>query len=383
MSNSALATLKRSFESLEDPRHQNSIDHLLIDILTLTICAVICGADSWIDVQNYGLAKQEYLQTFLTLPNGIPSHDTIERLFARLHPTQLQQCFLNWIQEAFEISSGQLIALDGKTLRGSYARGERRGMIHMVSAWATENRLVLGQIKVKEKSNEITAIPELLKVLDLENSVVSIDAMGCQHQIAAQIVKQGGDYVLALKGNQGNLFKDVEQLFNQAIEQRFCGIEHDYYETQEQAHGRMETRHYWVMGHCEYLIGAENWLNLKTIGCVESQRQVGNKLSCERRYYLLSLSLDAARFAGAVRGHWGIENQLHWILDVGFREDLARSISGYSGENLAVVRHIAVNLLAQEKSAKGGIHGKRLKAGWDDNYLQKLICQAFKPISKM
>jgi predicted transposase YbfD/YdcC len=383
MSDSALATLKRNFENLHDPRDQNSIDHLLIDIVTLTICAVICGADSWVDVQNYGLAKQEWLQTFLVLPNGIPSHDTIERLFARLRPEQFQQCFLNWIQAAFEISGGQLIAVDGKTLRASYERGGRKGMIHMVSAWATQNRLVLGQRKVDEKSNEITAIPELLKVLALDGSVVSIDAMGCQHQIAAQIVEKGGDYVLALKGNQGNLLEDVEQLFNQAIEQGFRGIEHDFYETQEQAHGRMETRRYWVMGNAEYLIGAEKWSNLKTIGCVESLRQIGDKLTCERRYYLLSLPLAAARLAAAVRGHWGIENQLHWILDVAFREDQARSTCGYSGENLAVIRHIALNVLTQEKSAKGGIHAKRLKAGWDERYLQKVLSQAFKPASEI
>lgn len=375
MSSTSIASLKTHFGQVHDPRAQHSIDHLLVDIMLITICAVICGADSWVEVENYGIAKQGWLSTFLELPHGIPSHDTIERLFARLRPEELQQCFVSWVQAVFEISGGQLIALDGKTLRGSYDRGGKRGMIHMVSAWATENRIVLGQRKVNEKSNEITAIPELLKVLALDGAVVSIDAMGCQTAIAAQIVEQNGDYVLALKGNHGDLYEDVVQLFEQAHQQSFTGIEHDYYETQEQGAKGLETRRYWVMGNTEYLIGAENWAKLTTIGCVESQRYVGDILVSETRYYLLSLPLDAQRFAAAVRGHWGIENQLHWILDVAFREDQSRVTAGYGGENLAVIRHIALNLLAQENSAKGGTHAKRLKAGWDDHYLLKVLAQ--------
>lgn len=375
MSSTSIASLKTHFGQVHDPRAQHSIDHLLVDIMLITICAVICGADSWVEVENYGIAKQGWLSTFLELPHGIPSHDTIERLFARLRPEELQQCFVSWVQAVFEISGGQLIALDGKTLRGSYDRGGKRGMIHMVSAWATENRIVLGQRKVNEKSNEITAIPELLKVLALDGAVVSIDAMGCQTAIAAKIVEQNGDYVLALKGNHGDLYEDVVQLFEQAHQQSFTGIEHDYYETQEQGARGLETRRYWVMGNTEYLIGAENWAKLTTIGCVESQRYVGDILVSETRYYLLSLPLDAQRFAAAVRGHWGIENQLHWILDVAFREDQSRVTAGYGGENLAVIRHIALNLLAQENSAKGGTHAKRLKAGWDDHYLLKVLAQ--------
>jgi predicted transposase YbfD/YdcC len=378
MSESSLSDLKIHFSELPDPRAQHSIEHLLIDIVMLTICAVICGAESWVEIENYGLAKQEWLETFLELPNGIPSHDTLERVFARLRPEALQQCFLNWVQAVFEISGGKLIAVDGKTLRGSYERGGKRGMIHMVSAWAVQHRLVLGQRKVNQKSNEITAIPELLGVLDLIGATVSIDAMGCQTAIAQQIVAQQGDYVLALKGNQGNLFEDVVQLFDQARQQRFRGIEHDCYETQDHAHGRKETRRYWVMGQTEHLIGAENWAKLTTIGCVEAERQIEGKTTCECRYYLLSLPLDARRFAESVRRHWGIENQLHWMLDVGFREDQSRSTLGYSGENLAVIRHLALNLLTQEKSAKGGIHAKRLKAGWDDNYLLKVLAQSSK-----
>ena len=383
MIDAAIIPLKEHFSSLDDPRAQHSIEHLLIDIVLVTICAVICGADTWVEIENYGIAKQEWLETFLELPNGIPSHDTFERLFARLRPEQLQQCFLNWVQAVFNLTDGQLINLDGKTLRGSYDRGGKQGMIHMVSAWASENRLVLGQRKVNEKSNEITAIPELLKVLNLDGAVVTIDAMGCQTEIAAQIVAQQGDYVLALKGNQGNLHQDVQQLFNHAHSQNFRGIEHDFYETQEQGHGREELRRYWMMGNTEYLIGAKNWANLTTIGCVESQRKVGDKITSEKRYYLLSLPLDATCFARALRGHWGIENQLHWVLDVGFREDQSRVTQGYGAENLAVIRHLAVNLLSQEKSAKGGIRARRLKAGWNDQYLTKILSQGPTPSRKL
>lgn len=383
MSSASISLLKSHFGELDDPRAQHSIEHQLIDIVMVTICAVICGAEGWGEIENYGKAKQAWLGTFLELPNGIPSHDTIERLFARLRPAQLQQCFVNWVEAVFEISQGQLIALDGKTLRGSFEKGGKRSIVHMVSAWATQNRIVLAQRKVNEKSNEITAIPELLKMLDLEGAVVSMDAMGCQTAIAKQIVDQGGDYVLALKGNQGNLWEDVSQLFAQAQQQAFQGIEYDYYKTQEQGHGRQETRRYWVMGQTDYLVGAEKWAKLTTIGCVESQRQMGDILSCEMRYYLSSLPLDAQRFAAAVRGHWGIENQLHWILDVAFHEDQSRATAGHSGENLAVIRHIALNLLTQETSAKGGTRAKRLKAGWDDQYLLKVLAKGEKAINKV
>jgi predicted transposase YbfD/YdcC len=382
MIDAAILPLKEHFSAIDDPRAQHRIEHLLLDIVLITICAVICGADNWVEIENYGIAKQEWLNTFLELPNGIPSHDTLERTFARLRPQQVQQCFLNWVQAVFNISDGQLINIDGKTLRGSYERGGKQGMIHMVSAWAHQNRLVLGQRKVHEKSNEITAIPELLKVLDLAGAIVSIDAMGCQTAIAAQIVAQQGDYVLALKGNQGDLHQDVKQLFDHAQRQNFRDIVHDFYQTQEQGHGRQEVRRYWVMGQTEYLVGAENWAKLTTIGCVESQRQVGDKITSEMRYYLLSLPLDAQRFAEAVRGHWGIENQLHWILDVGFREDNSRATQGYSAENLAVIRHLAVNLLTQEKTVKGGTRTKRLRAGWDDHYLTKVLAQSPQPPSK-
>ncbi|NJL89078.1 MAG: ISAs1 family transposase [Coleofasciculaceae cyanobacterium SM2_1_6] len=376
MPDSPVASLVEHFSNVKDPRAKHSIAHPLIDIVSITICAVICGANSWSEVESYGRAKQEWLSKFLALPNGIPSHDTFERLFARLKPQELQQCFLNWVQAVFQTTVGQVIAIDGKTLRGAYERGEERGMIHMVSAWATQNHLVLGQCKVAEKSNEITAIPELLKMLKLEGGIVSIDAMGCQTKIAETIINQGGDYVLALKANQGNLHEDVTQLFKLAHQQNFKDIEHDFSQTIDKGHGRIEIRKYWLMGQTQYLLGAENWRGLQSIGCVESERRINGKSTIERRYYLLSIPVNAQLFARAVRSHWGIENQLHWILDVGFREDESRACQGNSAENMAVVRHIAVNLLSQEKSVKVGVKAKRLRAGWDDDYLLKVLSHA-------
>jgi predicted transposase YbfD/YdcC len=372
MSNSPIASLSKHFENLTDPRAEHSIDHLLIDIVIITICAVICGANNWVEIENYGHAKKEWLETFLELPHGIPSHDTLMRLFARLKPNELQQCFLSWIEAVTNITKGQVIAIDGKTLRSALERGQK-GAIHMVSAWATKNRLVLGQRKVSAKSNEITAIPELLKILTIEGSLVSIDAMGCQKEIAQTLIEQEGDYVLALKKNHPNLYQDVVQLFQFAHQQEWKGIEHQFHQTINKDHGRLEIRRHWTMGQTEYLYGAEQWKGLQSIGMVESERRVKDKITVEQRYYLMSIESDAQGFAQAVRSHWGIENQLHWVLDVGFQEDSLKGCLGYSAENLAVVRHLAVNLLTHETTAKGGIHAKRLKAGWNNNYLTLVL----------
>lgn len=370
---SPTALIETHFGNLRDPRAAHSIDHKLIDILIITICATISGADNFAEIAEYGRAKEEWLKTFLELKNGIPSVDTFERIFARLKPEELQRCFIGWMEAVHRVTEGELINIDGKALRGAKERGNSRSLIHMVSVWSANQRLVLGQKKVDEKSNEITAIPPLLKMLELKNCLVSIDAMGCQTEIAKTIIEEGADYVLALKKNQGNLHEDVTQLFSAARNQKFKNISHQFYESVEKGHGRIETRRYWTMGNTDYLIGAEKWAGLKSIGMVESERQVNGKISLERRYYILSIENDVNKFAEAVRSHWSIENQLHWILDVGFREDASQSSLGYSAENLAVIRHVGLNLLSQDKKTKVGIKGKRLKAGWNDSYLKQVL----------
>lgn len=258
-------SLLAHFERLEDPRVEYLVEHRLIDIIALTICAVICGADSWVEIEAYGHSKAEWLKSFLSLPNGIPSHDTISRLFAMLDPDQLQNSFASWIEAIAQLSEGEVVAIDGKSVRRSYDRGKGKGAIHMVSAWASENRLVLAQLKVDSKSNEITAIPQLLKVLDLKGCIVTLDAMGAQTAIAQQIVAQGADYILSLKGNQGHLHEDVEQLFEWASRQQFEGIAHEYYQSLDKGHGRIEIRRHWLLESVEHLIGAERWQGLKRV----------------------------------------------------------------------------------------------------------------------
>lgn len=373
MSLSPKLAIVEHFESVEDPRIDRSKEHLLIDILTIAILAVICGADGWVGIETYGRAKYNWLKTFLALPNGIPSHDTFARVFARLKPEQLQASFLSWVRSVSRVSKGELIALDGKTVRRSYDKGKDKGAIHMVSAWASQNRLVLGQRKVEEKSNEITAIPELLNVLDINGCIVSIDAMGTQTAIAQQIVAQGGDYVLALKGNQGNLFEDVQQLFDWAKARAFKDIEHDFYETLDTSHGRIEKRRCWTLGEVEELVDRDKWADLNCIAMVEACRTSGDKTTREVRYYISSLAPQAKSLAEAIRTHWSIENPLHWVLDVAFREDECRIRNGHAPENFTLLRHLALSALNQETTAKVGIKNKRLRAGWDDDYLLKVL----------
>lgn len=366
-------SLLTHFEPLEDPRTAYLVEHPLLDIMALTICAVICGAESWKDIEAYGYSKSEWLKTFLSLPNGIPSHDTIARVFALLEPTQLQRCFVSWVKSIAELSLGEVVSLDGKSARRSYDKGAGKGAIHMVSAWASENQLVLGQVKVDGKSNEITAIPKLLSILEVSGCIVTIDAMGAQTEIAKQIIDQGADYVLSLKGNQGHLHQDVEQLFDWATKTDFKDIEHEAYQTIDKGHGRIEIRHYWLLANVEYLEDAQRWEGLKRVGMIESERRIdGQPTTTERRYYLVSLDGDVERFAYASRGHWGIENKLHWSLDVVFHEDDSRIRKGHAPENMTVIRKIALNLLAQE-SSKGSKKGKRLKAGWDNDFLIRVL----------
>lgn len=375
MSQPTNARILTHFAKLDDPRDERGKDHLLLDIVAITICAVICGAESWVDVELYGQSKQAWLATLLSLSNGIPSHDTFARVFARLDPEQMQQCFLSWIEAISQLSAGEVIAIDGKTLRHSYDSANGKGAIHMVSAWASANRLVLGQYKVDEKSNEITAIPELLRVLALEGCIVTIDAMGCQKQIAATIVDKGGDYVLALKGNQGGLFEDVQWLFEQAQAVQFQDVAHDFSQSIDKGHGRMEIRRCWTLSELDYLVQKPLWKGLQTVVMVQSQRQLNGQTSSETRYYISSLASNATKIAQAVRAHWRIENCLHWVLDVSFDEDACRIRKDYAPQNMALLRQIALNLLGQDKSTKAGIAARRKKAGWQDAYLLKILSQ--------
>jgi predicted transposase YbfD/YdcC len=370
----SLSPLMEHFQSLEDPRCSHLVEHRLLDIIGLTLCAVICGADTWVDIAAYGRAKEDWLRGFLSLPHGIPSHDTIARLFAALDPEAFQTCFVEWVKAVAQLGPGNQIAIDGKTLRHSYDRGGGKGAIHMVSAWANEQRLVLAQVKVDEKSNEITAIPELLKVLDLQGCLVTLDAMGTQPAIAQQIIEGGGDYILSLKGNQGNLHEDVEQVFTWARQQQFKDMPHEFHETIASGHGRIDIRRHWLLDGVEHLIKAERWVGLKRVGLVEAERRIlSQPPTIEQRYYLVSFEGDVQRFAEGVRSHWGIENQLHWVLDVAFQEDASRIRKDHAPANLAVVRHIALNLLRQDSSAKGGVKARRLQAGWNNDYLAQLL----------
>jgi predicted transposase YbfD/YdcC len=365
--------LVEHFSEIDDPRIERTKRHKLGDILTIAVLAVICGADSWVAMESFGQAKLKWLQRILELPNGIPSHDTFARVFARLNPDQFQQCFLSWVRSLAQLSDGQVIAIDGKTLRQSYNSADSKAAIHMVSAWATANRLVLGQRKVDEKSNEITAIPLLLKMLEIHGCIVTIDAMGCQKEIAKGIIERGAEYVLALKENQGNLFEDVQQIFAQAQARHFVGIAHDFHQTVDKGHGRVEIRRCWTMGQVEFLIDADKWVKFTSIGMIQAERRIDGKIERETRYYISSLTSDAQRLSQAVRSHWLVENSLHWVLDLAFLEDACRIRKDFAPENLAVVRHMALNLLTQETTLKVGVKNKRLRAGWDEDYLLKVL----------
>jgi predicted transposase YbfD/YdcC len=373
----ALQHLRACFAALPDPRVERTKDHQLLDVLTIAICALLCGADTWVDVAAFGDAKRAFFDQFLLLPHGIPSHDTFGRVFARLDPAAFQTCFLGWVQALVGAGPAALagvVAIDGKTLRGS---GSAAGPapIHLVSAWAEANRLVLGQVKVAAKSNEITAIPALLSVLDLAGCIVTIDAMGCQTAIASTIQAGGAEYVLALKGNQPALLADVQTLAAEGEATAWREIEQQVLTRVTGGHGRVETRQYRLVTDAAYLTycnarGA--WPHLRGLGIVEATRRSGGVETRETRYYVCSIG-QVEQLEEAVRGHWGIENRLHWVLDVAFGEDGCRVRRGAGAENLAVLRHIALNLLKQETTGKGGVKARRLQAGWDERYLLKVL----------
>jgi predicted transposase YbfD/YdcC len=375
MGQSPVESLREHFGDLKDPRVERSKRHMLLDIIVIAVCGVICGADNWVDVERFGKAKLEWFRSFLELPNGIPSHDTFGRVFARLEPEGFVRCFMAWAEGMREVLGGH-VAIDGKTLRRSHDHAGGKAALQLVSAWTWEARLVLGQRKVDGESNEITAIPALLELLELEGVIVTIDAIGTQKEIVQKVKDKEADYVLVLKGNQGRLRKEVEDGFTLARTGRFKGIRHDTYETVNGGHGRIETRRYWTISdasHLQYLDPKGEWAGLRSIGMVEARREVGKKVTVETRYFLSSLSGDALEFARAVRGHWDIENGLHWVLDVAFREDESRVRKGHASENLALLRRIALNLLKAEMTAKVGIKTKRLMCGWSEPYLLKVL----------
>jgi predicted transposase YbfD/YdcC len=378
-------SITEHFATLPDPRVAVAVRHELLDIVTIALCAAICGADGFVGMVTFATAKEAWLRTFLRLPGGIPCHDTFGRVFAALDPEAFQACFLAWVRAAVPGTADQVVAIDGKTLRGAHDRGAGQRAVHMVSAWASGSRLVLGQVAVAEKSNEITAIPALLRVLDLAGATVTIDAMGCQTAIAAQIVAQGADYVLALKKNHPTLYADVAGAFAVERAEAFANAPpgaREYLRTVEKGHGRLELRQHWVLRDpalLAYLNPTAAWTNLAAIGLIERQRRIGGTTTIECHHYLLSAPLSATAFAAAARDHWGIENRVHWILDVAFHEDACRVRVGHTARNLAVIRHLALNLLRQDTTRKGSLVTKRLTAALDDTYLTTILAGVAHP----
>jgi predicted transposase YbfD/YdcC len=368
--------LLEHFADLPDPRVARTRRHDLLDILTIALCAVICGADSWVDVALFGRAKERWLRRFLALPNGIPSHDTFGRVFARLDPEAFERCFLAWVHAAMQPVAGEAVAIDGKVLRRSHDRGAGRSAIDLVSAWACDQRLVLGQVKVDDHSNEIPAVPALLALLDLDGAVVTVDAMHCQQGTAQAIRARGADYLLALKHNQPLTCGTVETFFAEAQRENWAGIAHQHLETVSQDHGRVERREHWTSADPDlvrYLTDDDAWPGLQSVGMVVRTRVTAEKTTREVAYYLSSLDGDVATFARLARGHWGIENRQHWVLDIAFREDDSRVRVGHAAENFGVLRRVALNLLRQDTRTQAGVKARRLKAGWDEGYLLSLL----------
>jgi predicted transposase YbfD/YdcC len=364
--------LSAVFAEVEDPRIERTKRHRLRDISIIAVCATICGADGWVEIEEWGLAKEAWLTKQLDLPNGIPSHDTFGRVFALLDPVQWEACFLHWVQGLCQKVQG-VIAIDGKMARRPHDHAAGKKALHLVSAWASENCLGLAQLATEEKSNGITAIPLLLQQLALAGCIVTIDAMGTQTKIAEQITCQGGDYALALKDNHQDLCTEVKATFALAEPDRATAVQ--TLRTVDGGHGRLEIRTYQTISDpviLQYLDPEQRWAGLQGIGKVASQRRIGQEVSQQIRYFLLSFP-DVDTFATAVRSHWGIENRLHWVLDLAFCEDKSRVRLGHAPENLAVLRHLTLNLLRRETSSRVGIHAKRLKAGWDNAYLLRVF----------
>jgi predicted transposase YbfD/YdcC len=379
MDGQATGGILRFFGDLPDPRAHNVI-HQLHDIFVIAICAVICGASGWVEVEEFGRSKQAWFKTFLDLPGGVPSHDTFGRVFARVDPDAFERCFTAWTAALPAAAGGlKLIAIDGKAIRRSFQHAwDKSGMAHLVSAFVDANHIVFGQVAVADKANEIVAIPRLLALLDLAGATVTIDAIGCQTEVARQIAETEGDYVLAVKENQPTLHQKVKMLLDDAILDGFEGMRHGTFQSTDGGHGRIETRRVWVTDEVHWL-GEDllaRWPGLGSVAAVECRREdLGTgKTSTERRYFISSRKgVDAKAMAEAVRGHWSVENKLHWQLDVSFNEDQRRIRKDHGAENFSRLCRLSLNLLARDKSAKIGIHGKRLKAGWDEPYLLRLL----------
>jgi predicted transposase YbfD/YdcC len=364
-----------AFATLDDPRVERTKQHSLIDIISIAICAVICGADSWVAVETFGKSKQHWLARYLALSNGIPSHDTFGRVFAALDASAFQEHFIAWVRAVWPAEAGEVITVDGKTLRGSHDRANGKEAIHLVSVWAQQSRLVLAQRAVDTTSNEITAIPAILQLLDLHDGTVTIDAMGCQRAIARQIVQQGGAYVLAVKENQEQLHTDIVDTFRSVVDDNWQGVQHAHTRTVEKDHGRLETRDDWLLTEPDYLAflnPKKVWREVGGIGMVVRERTIADVTTFATGYYLLSGTPTVERFAKAVRGHWGIENHVHWVLDVTFHEDASRVRKGEGAQNVAVLRHIALNLLRREAS-RGSLRTKRFRAALDDAFLLQVL----------
>ena len=356
------------FSDLPDPRSDRNQLHPLKSIIFLTICGVICGADTWVEIEYFGKLKRDWLERYVNFPHGIPSHDTLGRVFALLSPDHFEKSFIRWMTDVRTKTDGEVIAIDGKRLRGSYDNNSNKAAIHMVSAWASENSMVIGQLKTEDKSNEITAIPSLLELLDIKGCLVSIDAMGCQREIARVIIEQKGDYLLSVKENQPTLYHQIEKSF-EVLE-----VE-DSDEQIDSGHGRVEQRKCEVISNLRWIEVAGEWTGLTSIARITRKRFVKSEgeQSQEIAYYISSSNQGAEKLNTSVRTHWQIENQLHWVLDVAFLEDAARNRIGHSDENMSVIRRIALNLLKMETSKKIGIKAKRKAAGWDSDYLEKVL----------
>lgn len=371
-------SLAAYLQHVPDPRVERTRRHKLVDILVIGLCSQLTGGETFEDMEIFGQAKQSWLETFLELPSGIPSHDTFNRVFSAIDPTAFLDCFVRWVQAVCPTLNGEVVAIDGKALR--HALNEGAPIPYIVSAWASETGLVLGQVKVNDKSNEITAIPELLDALELKGSIVTIDAMGCQKDIAARIAAKKADYVLALKGNHATALEEIETFFTDAVPP--CAISPrdnvrmecmDFFQTVEKNHGRIETRRYWQSTDVDWFEDKTLWKDLRSFGMVESIRRIKGKRSIERRYYLASLPLDANNFARCVRGHWGVENPLHWTLDVTFHEDHSRARTKYAAQNLATLRRIALNLVKHFPVKKRSLRARRIVAALDGHYLRQLL----------